>query len=923
MNDLKKFLSEHVVEKTKIFSHTSKKGLEGGLNAARYFIADDELPTFFKYYQYAAVNKNNPLLTLLEKPGEFTPLRIDFDILTPPDETCSRKYNENIIKQIISVIQNAIKQLVEPQILKNEHLICIVLEKTKSRVEDKHTKDGFHLHFPYFICEDWVQNNYIYEKMNDAKVQDLFLTYNITNRSKLIDKNMARKTWMMYGSSNVKNCDSEAYLYHNKAYDHELNKIKLKTIFSEKMQGKRNSAVFYLPQFLSVRGYTKPIEVIQSFKEKYAKVHYNYKPKTIEKTRSDDEIIADLSLIKNDGIMNMLANHRADERDEWMEVGWTIFNIGQGSEDALKIWKDFSSRSVEYSEESCEREWAGMKMGNKTLGSLLYMAKLDSPALYEKWQTSNYKQILQKSLHFTILKEGHLDKVMAAKYGSTFRCADCANKIWYQFKDHRWRMCDDTQELGNKIIQELTTDYFNLKAELTKRQAEGDENTREKLKPLVENCGKVISAFKTGVFVKKLINYSMYNNQLYDGNFEKKLNSDKSVIACENGVLDLRFGIFRDGRPDDYVSISTGVHYNPHPDQEDINRVRKIFQQIFPNPRINKYFWFVASSCLEAGNVNKKIFVFVGGGNNGKTVTMLFLDEALGDYFGTFGNSLIEKGAYHKSSEPRPELIDASSKNLMVFNEIKDTKKLDIGLLKLYSGGDKVGGVRDLYQKGKGKKKLEIKQDYTLFLQCNTPPPLPGDDDAFWYRIRLIPCDSKFLLTTDAGYEDIPDDEEEQMKQKLFKADKRLKIEIKSLGPVLLYELFRIFILNKDKDLEDPPEVTDKTKTYRSSNDLYMQFITKSIQPGKEDDKISSKVLYGMFETWYKEEFPFSSLDRKISKDKFDEQVRKRVYLLSRESKLWKKCAYNDAKRFWTGIIRKENIDEEVQDAVGTFLRKN
>jgi phage/plasmid-associated DNA primase len=72
----------------------------------------------------------------------------------------------------------------------------------------------------------------------------------------------------------------------------------------------------------------------------------------------------------------------------------------------------------------------------------------------------------------------------------------------------------------------------------------------------------------------------------YDQTFEEKLDSIEYLLGFNNGVYDLNNDKFRDGRPDDYITMSTTNDYIEYEeDHEYICEIFSIFKQIFPARR--------------------------------------------------------------------------------------------------------------------------------------------------------------------------------------------------------------------------------------------------------------------------------------------------------------------------------------------------
>jgi hypothetical protein len=246
MEALTAFLDLLRVKGDEPFTHTSL------VPKSKYYAGEDSLKTFSIHYCNAV--KKESKLTLTDKPGPYSPLRVDIDLKASLDQGLKRQYTPELVKKIIGFYQDEIRAAVPADKLEPKHLWCILLEKKAPRVDETIVKDGLHLHFPYFICEGWFYDEYLREKVTNKMVEGKVwdgCNY-LDPVSKFIDTGMSKKMWLMYGSA--KNLTTTPFLF-SKAFDGGLKEMKLETIFAEKMEGKKSSVAYYLPIFLTVRGY--------------------------------------------------------------------------------------------------------------------------------------------------------------------------------------------------------------------------------------------------------------------------------------------------------------------------------------------------------------------------------------------------------------------------------------------------------------------------------------------------------------------------------------------------------------------------------------------------------------------------------------------------------------------------------------------
>lgn len=897
---LANFLGEHRVNSKNVsggisqYTHVTKKTPDG--YPGSYNIPSDKTDAFLVTY-CNVVNKST-WASVAEKPSTHAPLRVDLDFKSDVKHGLKRHYTEDHLKEIVKLYQEEISKIVTE--LKTDMLTCIVLEKKTPRKENDIVKDGFHLHFPNFICEARVQDYIIRDKVA-AKLKENDLWRNTkysTPVEDMIDKDIGQKVWMMYGSMNYKSEESTPYLYerpqggnndpwkscshpYGHVYDYNLNEIKMADVFENDMIGRKNSVKYYLPRFLSIRGYDDSTKLNKSVSE--AVIVSNHKKQTMKKrakrivpTRDIKDVLEDLKIIEEGDIMEMINSDRADIYADWINTGFILFNVGQGHEKAFKMWVDFSQKSDKFQNGVCEEQWNRMEIRDLSIGSLLMMAKNDNPVMYKEWKDTNINNQLYKCVDEPLPNEYDVSMVVQSMFKDRFCCADGRKDIWYEFRDHRWNLMDDGIGLKRRLVTDILNRFRDFKQELSNKRlgAKDDLQARmfeEKEKRAINICSKL----KTVSFHEKII--KMCKLHMEDSKFLKKMDENKKIVVCDNGVLDLDLGTFREGRPDDYATFSTGLMYDDrysHED-EDVNNVKLFLEKVFPNENRRKYFIDMATSCLQGGNVHKRFIIGTGCGDNSKSVTYTLLELVFGDYYGKFPRELLISGQNGSSAGARPELARVRGKRIMSTQEITHRDNINIGVLKELTGNDSFF-ARGLFEKGG-----EIVPQYTLWMQCNAPPKVPGHDDATWSRIRVLDFESKFVKPQDSEKFPVPDTHEEQMEMKRFEADPTFMDYLPEMAPALLWFLFDNFVNHyKNNGLDEPKEVMTATDEYKASNDVYMEFINEKIikVEGEDNDKyadqfITLTVVFDEFKEWYKENYP--SYKNTIGKNKFRDSLKK------------------------------------------------
>lgn len=818
--------------------------------------------------------------TVAECPQTPTPFRMDIDFLADDSNFLydnGHLYNPDEVNKFVVLCQKELLKFIPKE---HSHLFgCVVLEKVAARISKKDgtVKDGIHVHFPGVGLEAWVFES-LREKIEiEANNAYIFREEIVTT----FDKGMANKPWLMYGSA--KTYSSIPYLeiscFSNlgkRVEEKEFFKIQYEKV--QKVTRRPLPLEYYYPKFLSIRGCNK-IPLLENVVRR--KKELSVRGKKIQRQRSEAEIYKDIATIKQGNLISLLSPERADNYHSWMDVGWTLFNIGEGNEECLDLWIEFSQNSEKYKEGECEDLWQKMEFSGKTMGSLIFMIKEDSPEGYSRWRN----QITNNSLSnfkFCGTNEGPMAEFISSLYGSTFVCANSSKKIWYEFSDHRWRLVDQAITLKKRIYKEVRAMFIKYKQELKRRvndlSCDSDDEyikNKKKVKASVEdkgldNISTIIGLLERDNYLRKVVN--MCEIFMHDHEFSKKLDKSRYLIGCENGILDLKLGILREGRPDDYISKTTKLYYKEYTGREpECIELDEILRKVYPNPNKLKFILDVWSMCLGGRNTQKMFIISTGRKDAGKTGIHSLFQTALGEYAIKSPPEIIQKGAKNSSSSARPEMMRTAAVRAQIFDEISDSRTLDIDAIKRQTGNER-GWYRGLFDNS-GE---EITPMYVTFLQSNSCPKVP-DDDALWGRMQVLEMESNFC-------DNPPEDVEEQWKTKTFKADPDFDQKIERLAPVLLWRIFRNYENFAKKGVVVPDCIKRATESHRKDNDIYAEFIDSVLECKNSEDvdekldgelRVSCVLLYQEFKSWIREAYP--ALRSVPNSKTFGREISKRI----------------------------------------------
>ena len=198
-------------------------------------------------------------------------------------------------------------------------------------------------------------------------------------------------------------------------------------------------------------------------------------------------VTEELKLAKK--LLDMLSDHRVEDYNEWITIGWVLYNIGKGSPDALNLWTNFSKRcNDKFNESVCVYEWSKMVNKDMTIGTLRHFAKRDNPSEYRKFVNENMIKHISNSLNGS---HNDIAKALYEKYSVEFVCASITYKTWYQYNNHRWCRIEEGVGLRKKISDEISQHYVKLGEELFKKLSEVSNDEGEKKLCIIQELRQV------------------------------------------------------------------------------------------------------------------------------------------------------------------------------------------------------------------------------------------------------------------------------------------------------------------------------------------------------------------------------------------------------------------------------------------------
>ena len=883
-------------ENDKIITHTSMKG-------GKWSIPEENLSEFYKLTKDNIVNGPENKL-LVEKMHDYFPFVIDID-LKYKTKLEERQYNDDTIESLIEFLWTKISECIKIDDISGKGIVFL-MEKEKPYSCDKQgfkSKDGIHLAFPELIVNKQAFKKIIHFIQESNKIKEIFTDKSISfgpdNEDKqILDSSFS--SWQLYGCGK----DGESPYLVTKVfkiaqdnYPEEIDEDEFNEFYTDpvdimesmSMCYNENENVVYHEEFMktlkqkSSKKSSSSSSMTNNDEDIYGNGYYVDNNNVINPFKIVEE--EELKLVKN--LVKCLSKERAEDYGKWFDVALCLHNINVN---LLDSWKLFSSQAYSYNPNECDSKWnsinnshSGERLG---IGSLMFWAKNDNEKVFIKAKEESLSTFIHKSVTNGADADYLVSKVIYEYYKDEFISVNVKDE-WFHFNGHRWERTLEGTILKTRIhndIYNIYNEYENneengYRKKMTEAvEAADDPDEKQDIRDGKTKEGrwlKNILAIKMKLLQGNYVNGLMKNvrDLFYEKEIMEKFDTDTNLLGFENGIYDLKNNVFREGRPEDYVTMTTKVSLpvkesdmpiklddmiksfnypdlGSFPEMKNYNRfyddMNDFIDKIVPIPAVRDYTLKFLAKCLSGENRDEGFYIWTGTGGNGKSKLIDLMSMCMGSYACNLPIALLTQKR-KASGAASPEMAITCGKRLAVMQEPDVNKTMNIGQMKEITGNDKIS-ARGLY-----KEPFEFTPQFKLVCMCNDLPNIPSNDDGTWRRLEVVDFIARFV-----DYQN----EVDESKHRHLK-DKSIKNKI----PMWVIPFYAILLPHwKEYDqngIDIPDEVRAKTNEYRNNNDLVGQWIEQNC--GEAENEISTDgiteiaptdfdTLYDDFKEWCGEE---------------------------------------------------------------------
>lgn len=394
------------------------------------------------------------------------------------------------------------------------------------------------------------------------------------------------------------------------------------------------------------------------------------------------------------------------------------------------------------------------------------------------------------------------------------------NKCWYFYDGKQW-VTDTTgqiKRLLDAVVEEMKNEDVYVADGMDEEEAE--KAFLKHVKASRSNRGKT-----------SMLKEVEHHLPVSPDDFDR----DKSAFNAQNGYIDLIGGTLNEHSRKKMFTKISNVEFT---DKTDCPRWLDFLNEIFEyDQELIDFIQKSVGYSLSGSTREQCMFILFGNGRNGKSVFLDIINDILGSYATNIQpQTLMVK---QQTSGANSDIARLKGARLVTTTEPNDGVRLDEGLVKQLTGGDKVT-ARHLYG-----NEFEFEPEFKIWMATNHKPIIRGTDDGIWRRMKMIPFKYQ-----------IPD----------HRVDKNLKYKLRKELPAILNWAVEGALKWQKEGLKNPRVVEEANKEYRTEMDVIELFMQECCAID-ESYSIQAKVLYQTYKDWAKENNQYEMNNTRFGKE--------------------------------------------------------
>lgn len=534
--------------------------------------------------------------------------------------------------------------------------------------------------------------------------------------------------------------------------------------------------------------------------------------------------------------IRFLKIERIDNFNMWIKSAFIFMN--EFTEDCgFKLWLEFSKRGSKFiDKESLFRYWNNLKIkshidGEIKLGTFFYWVREDDIAKgffideedihYVSNQMINYPDI-QYPYKIAIDSKTDFGKAELVNYlYPNYFVSDGRNLYILNYYGIYKKIEGEGMRFLKKIYDGVIMNLYKCITHIMQNHIVDTEETINEKKKIRGRILLLIDSFQY-ISLRDKVTQALIQICIEPELATKMDELNPHLIGFDNGVFDIKKKLFRKGKKEDFISMSTGYKYYDFDLKIENNKKMEcynIIRSLFRTEEYTRHFVKRLAFMMDGQKTRQEFDFFIGAGGNGKS---LISESIISKVFGRY--STIMSSNYFMtpdkdSNRATPELVQAKGTRYVFVSE-PDTNtgsKMQTNKIKVITGSDRIK-CRLLRE-----NPIEYIPQFSLIFLVNDFPDLSSIDGGILRRPVIT--EFPFLFRKP---EDIPD----------FGVNpdvKEIDTTLETKCDHLKLFFFKLFVEHFDKDYKVIEDVKESINVYKESVDpigcWIKQFFVPSTNP--------------------------------------------------------------------------------------------